>query len=340
MNLTRLAFITFLLAFCVVTLGALTRLLDAGLGCPDWPGCYGQLTPPSETLDSMSAGIDSGKAWMEMIHRYAAGLLGLLILCLTVMIESRKDCAAGTKILSRILLLWVVAQALFGMWTVTLRLQPQVVTVHLLGGMLLLVMLWCLYKQLSPDKPVEVSHRLYRFSAVMLVLLSVQIALGGWTSSQYAGLACPDFPTCQGQWLPTLQLDRAFDITRFIDTDHSGGLLALDARVTIQLVHRLFAMLLTLGMTSLCLILWTCRPLRRTACWLLGLTAIQVSLGIANAVLLLPLPLALAHNTGAALLLLCLVNLFIRLQPPGKEKAAVKFSIDQSNQGATPCKTQ
>lgn len=340
MTLKRLSLITLLLALLVVTLGALTRLLDAGLGCPDWPGCYGQLSPPSLTDNSAMMGFESGKAWMEMIHRYAAGLLGLLILCLAIRVERNKTCAIGTKIIGRGLVVWVIVQALFGMWTVTLRLQPQIVTLHLLGGMVMLVLLWYLYKQISPDKPVKVSHGMYRFATLVMGLLLLQIALGGWTSSQYAGLACPDFPTCQGQWLPELKLDRAFDLTTFIDRDHSGGLLALDARVTIQVVHRMFAMLLTLSIISFCLALWAYRPLRPAVCLLLSLTAIQLSLGVANAVLLLPLPLALAHNTGAALLLLCLLNIFIRMQSPGKKKETSEYSINKTNQGVIPCKTQ
>lgn len=314
MQTTTLAKIAFLLAFIVVTLGALTRLLDAGLGCPDWPGCYGRLMPPS-TAELQASGIPgSGKAWMEMVHRYAAGLLGLLILTLTIKLETGR---ANSKLrwLGRGLLLLVIAQALFGMWTVTMKLQPQVVTIHLLGGMLLLAMLWSLYRHLSNPPPVMVSPAVKTAGVLVLALLFGQIALGGWTSSQYAGLACPDFPTCQGQWLPDLKLDQAFNLTEFIDANHEGGLLPLDARAGIQVVHRLFALLLTLAILSLTLALWRYPALRTAALALLGLTALQLSLGIANAVLLLPLPLALAHNTGAALLLLCLVDLLLRLQP-------------------------
>lgn len=331
MQTRTLAKIAFLLAFVVVTLGALTRLLDAGLGCPDWPGCYGQLMPPS-TAELQASGIpDSGKAWMEMIHRYAAGLLGLLILLITIKLEIA---GANRKLrwLGRGLLLLVIAQALFGMWTVTLKLQPQVVTIHLLGGMLLLAMLWSLCRRLSTSAPVAVAPTVKTASLLLLVLLFGQIALGGWTSSQYAGLACPDFPTCQGQWLPDFELQQAFNLTEFIDANHEGGLLPLDARAGIQVVHRLFALLLTMAVLSLGVALWRYPPLRPAALTLLGLTALQLSIGIANALLLLPLPLALAHNTGAALVLLSLVDLILRLQPsaqlaPSPDNASFKQSM-------------
>lgn len=257
---------------------------------------------------------DSGKAWMEMIHRYAAGLLGLVILTLTIKLETSRQASLRTRWLGRSLLLLVIAQALFGMWTVTLKLQPQVVTIHLLGGMLLLALLWCLGRQLRPRPNIPVAPQLKTGAALVLLLAFGQIALGGWTSSQYAGLACPDFPTCQGQWLPELNINQAFKLTEFIDANHEGGLLPLDARMTIQVVHRLFALLLTLGIITLVLVMWPYPRLRRAASLLIGLTALQLCLGIANAVLLLPLALALAHNTGAALLLLCLVDIRLRLQ--------------------------
>lgn len=315
MQTKTLVKIAFLLAFIVVTLGALTRLLDAGLGCPDWPGCYGQLMPPS-TAELQASGIPgSGKAWMEMVHRYAAGLLGLLILVVMIKLEA-SQANRKHRWLGRSLLMLVIAQALFGMWTVTMKLQPQVVTIHLLGGMLLLAMLWSLYRVLSHPAPVTVSPVLKTGSLLVLVLLFGQIALGGWTSSQYAGLACPDFPTCQGQWLPDFQMKQAFNLTEFIDGNHEGGLLPLDARAGIQVVHRVFALLVTFAILSLILAIWCYPALRTAGVTLLGLTVFQLGLGIANAVLLLPLPLALAHNTGAALILLCLLDLFLRLRPP------------------------
>mgnify|MGYP005861667441 CR=1 FL=1 len=305
----------FILAFIVVTLGALTRLLDAGLGCPDWPGCYGKLVPPTQTALSEPTLMDTGKAWMEMIHRYAAGLLGLILLLVSLKVERSPSLSSQVRWLSRGLLLLVIAQALFGMWTVTLQLMPQIVTIHLLGGMSLLVLIWILHRQLSPPTAVEVDKKVKLAAVMVLLLLIIQITLGGWTSSQYAGLACPDFPTCQGKWLPDINMQQAFNVSDFIAANHEGGLLSLEARTAIQVVHRLFALLLTVSIVALSLAMWPCPHLRRTVITLMGLTALQLSLGIANAVFLLPLPLALAHNTGAALLLLCLTDILFRLQP-------------------------
>lgn len=303
----------FILTFIVITLGALTRLLDAGLGCPDWPGCYGKLIPPSQTALNESTVMDSGKAWMEMIHRYAAGLLGLILLLVSLKVERSPAISSRTRWLTRGLLLLVIAQALFGMWTVTLQLLPQIVTIHLLGGMSLLVMIWLLHRQLSPSVPVEVDKKVKLAAALVFLLLIVQITLGGWTSSQYAGLACPDFPTCQGKWVPDMDMQQAFNITDFVTANHEGGLLSLEARTAIQVIHRLFALLLTISIVALSLAMWPFPPLRRMVIALIGLTTLQLSLGIANAVLMLPLPLAIAHNTGAALLLLCMTDILFRL---------------------------
>lgn len=317
--LKRLTITAFILAMIVVTLGALTRLLDAGLGCPDWPGCYGQIIPPQHHPETATL-IDGSKAWMEMIHRYVAGLLGLIILALAICIEKTKGLAKKTRWLSRGILALVIAQALFGMWTVTMQLLPQIVTLHLLGGMLLLSLLWLLLVQLQGTKPVIVPPQMHKGAFVVLLLLFSQIALGGWTSSQYAGLACPDFPTCQGRWLPQLELRQAFDITDIKTANYEGGLLSSSSRVTIHVVHRLFAMALLVSLSILAACLWAYSQLRRQLLLILSLTLVQVSLGISNVLLLLPLPLALLHNTGAALLLLSLVHLLFRLSPESQLK--------------------
>ena len=159
--LKRLTITAFILAMIVVTLGALTRLLDAGLGCPDWPGCYGQIIPPQHHPETATL-IDGSKAWMEMVHRYVAGLLGLIILALAICIEKTKGLAKKTRWLSRGILALVIAQALFGMWTVTMQLLPQIVTLHLLGGMLLLSLLWLLLVQLQGTKPVLVPPQMHK----------------------------------------------------------------------------------------------------------------------------------------------------------------------------------
>lgn len=305
-SLSKLAL---LMALIVVTLGALTRLLDAGLGCPDWPGCYGHFIPPNSESYSGTAIIYHGKAWMEMIHRYLAATLGLVIVILAVKIEFDKTNTSSVRWLSRALVVLVIVQGLFGMLTVTMNLLPQVVTLHLLGGMLLLALLFLLVLQLRSIKLIPTSGKLKSLALVVLLLLSCQIALGGWTSSNYAGLACSDFPTCQQQWLPELNLTTAFNISQISHDNYQDGTLATQTAVTIQVVHRMVALVLSLTIIMFVIGLWALGEVRKPAVLLVILTCLQVGLGIANAVLLLPLPLALAHNTGAALLLLNVVYL-------------------------------
>jgi cytochrome c oxidase assembly protein subunit 15 len=296
--------ITLVMALMVVTLGALTRLLDAGLACPDWPGCYGQLIPLNNSGLLMA---DNAKAWMEMTHRYLASGLGLAILIIAVKIGADKTLSSTVKKLSIGLLALVIVQGLFGMLTVTMKLLPQIVTLHLLGGMAILALLFLLVLQLRVIKPVTIPIKLNALALVVLILLSWQIALGGWTSSNYAGLACPDFPTCQQQWLPEMNLGEAFNITEIHDHNYLGGLLSAQSVVTIQVVHRIFALVLLLAIIALFVQLWPYSDVRIPAVLLLVFTIVQLGLGIANAVLLLPLSLALAHNTGAAILLLNVV---------------------------------
>ncbi len=310
----KLCIAALVMAFIVVTLGALTRLLDAGLGCPDWPGCYGQLTPPSSEQLTGNI-IDEGKAWMEMIHRYLASALGLTILIVAVKIEIDKSVNNKVRWLSRSLFLLVVVQGIFGMLTVVMKLLPQVVTLHLMGGMLILASLFVLILKLQSTRSVATSGNLRPLALTVLILLSCQITLGGWTSSNYAGLACPDFPTCQNQWLPDLALADSFNITEMSDRNYEGGLLNAQSKLTIQVVHRFVALVFFLSVLVLFLHLWKTPYLRNQATLLLGLTFLQLGLGIANAVLMLPLPLALAHNTGAVLLLLSVVYINFMLFP-------------------------
>ena len=310
----KLCIAALIMAFIGVTLGALTRLLDAGLGCPDWPGCYGQLTPPSS--EQLTGGIiDEGKAWMEMIHRYLASALGLTILIVAVKIEIDKTVNNKVRWLSRSLFLLVVVQGIFGMLTVVMKLLPQVVTLHLLGGMFIVALLFVLFLQLQSSRSIATSKNLRPLAVTVLILLSCQIALGGWTSSNYAGLACPDFPTCQNQWLPDLALADSFNITEISDRNYEGGLLNAQSKLTIHVVHRFVALVLFLSVLVLFLHLWKIPYLRNQATLLLGLTLLQLSLGIANAILMLPLPLALAHNSGAVLLLLSVVYINFVLFP-------------------------
>ena len=293
------------MALIVVTLGALTRLLDAGLGCPDWPGCYGQIIPPDVAELPI---IEEGKAWMEMIHRYVATALGFIILVLAVAIQSTFNISKKIKWLSRFLLVLVIVQGIFGMWTVTLKLLPQVVTIHLLGGMAILATTFLLIlMRRTNQEDTGPSSKPKVLSLVVLVLLSGQIALGGWTSSTYSGLACTDFPTCNGQMVPPLNMEQAFQLTEFSDRNYEGGLLDSEARVTIQYTHRILALVLLLAIVALFFRLRKTELFKTRANILLGLTVLQIVIGISTAMLMLPLSLALLHNTGAALLLLAVV---------------------------------
>ncbi len=317
-NLCKLAFV---MAFIVVTLGALTRLMDAGLGCPDWPGCYGQVAPPEHGTQIGDAIVHEGKAWMEMIHRYVATALGFIILVIAFKIQSDKTVSNSARWLSRFLVLLVIVQGLFGMWTVTLKLLPQIVTLHLIGGFTVLSLLFLLILLLRPAKYISSNKKPINLAMWVLILLSVQIALGGWTSSNYAGLACTDFPTCDGHLLPPLDLEAAFHITEFSDRNYEGGLLEAETRVTIQYTHRVAALIVFSFLLILFVRLRKIAELRGHAVMLLSFTLLQVSLGITTAVMMLPLPVALAHNTGAALLLLEVIYINYALSPNNQHVA-------------------
>lgn len=312
------------LALLVVVLGAFTRLVDAGLGCPDWPGCYGFLTVPSSEQSLLAAEarfpdapVEAHKAWWEMIHRYFAGGLGLVIASMAVvaLIEwrrARRGIGAGRLPtgLALGLLALVICQAAFGAWTVTLKLWPQVVTAHLLGGFATLSLLWLVALRMGLFADVRVPRALLPHALAALVLLVAQIALGGWVSSNYAALACPDFPTCHGDWWPVMDLARGFDVGQHVGPNYLGGQLESDARVAIQFVHRLGALAVLLVVGALA---WRLHRAGSTlALPVAVLLALQLTLGILNVVLVLPLGVATAHNAGGALLLLALVTVNYR----------------------------
>ena len=294
------------LAAVVVVLGAYTRLVDAGLGCPDWPGCYGGLGAPSTEAEVAAAQaaypdapVDAEKAWTEMAHRYAATALGVVVLVLLAL--ALRNRAPWRLPLGLAVL--VIVQGAFGAWTVTLKLWPQVVTAHLLGGFATLALLWLLaLRGRQSAARVEGRHRGLALAA--LLALAAQVALGGWLTSNYAGLACPDFPTCHGEWLPPMDFESGFDIAQAVGPNYLGGLLASDARVAIHVAHRLGAVAVALAVGLLAVRLGN-RPL---AWWLAGALAAQFGLGVANVVFALALPVAVAHNAGAAVLLLVLVT--------------------------------
>jgi len=317
----RLAVAGVLLCFTVVVLGAYVRLSAAGLGCPDWPGCYGHLTP-------MDAGHSLGKAWREMIHRYAAGALALVILGLTALAIGARRRRPVSLPLALALLATLIVQAALGMLTVTWQLEPLIVTLHLLFGMTTLGLLWWLTLSLPRSSwgatalksarraisgggasPIASARQL---ALAGLAALAVQMALGGWTSSNYAALACPDFPTCQGVWWPHGDYHNAFVLWRGPDIDYEGGVLAPSARVAIHLTHRLGALVAALTLTLAALFVLQRRGLSgaRLRAWaLLGALGLQLLIGISMVLKAFPLWLATAHTAGAALLLLATLAL-------------------------------
>ncbi|MFI4957014.1 MAG: heme A synthase [Gammaproteobacteria bacterium] len=309
MMLRRLLLLSCVFALCVVMLGAYTRLTNAGLGCPDWPGCYGHMVVDANVVDST-------KAWTEMIHRYFAGALGLLIGGLTL-----TSCFnARLREVHHLLLLLaglVVFQAALGMWTVTWKLHPTVVMSHLLGGILIFNLLWLAYlKASSGEFNVEKEPVFKRALRVAVVLVFMQIALGGWTSANYAALACPDFPTCGGTWWPSLDIKKAFQLIHPIGADYEGGVFSSDVRVTIHFMHRLGALCVGTVLLVLAGMSLNTPTLRPSALAVIGLLIIQIMLGISNVIYQLPLPVAVLHNGVAALLLAATITLCFRYDHP------------------------
>jgi heme a synthase len=317
--LRRLALSGMLLAFCVVVLGAYVRLSDAGLGCPDWPGCYGHVTPDASA-------VHVGKAWREMIHRYAATALGLIILGLALLsLWWRRQVDAPVR-LSLALVVLVIFQGLLGMLTVTLLLKPLIVTSHLVFGLMTLSMLWWLWLSLrrrsSGPWAGSVSalgggataallrpapQALRRAALVGLIALTIQILLGGWTSTNYAAIACPDFPKCQGAWWPEAHYKEAFVLWRGLGINYEGGVLDQLARVAIHFTHRLGAVVASIVLLFAAVMTLRTRHeinSRWAAFSVVIALTLQLSIGISMVVKGFPLSLATAHNAGAALLLL------------------------------------
>lgn len=307
------------LAFIVIVVGAYVRLQDSGLGCPDWPGCYGQLIGvPDEAHEIARAHeaypdrtVDAGRAWKEMFHRYLAGMLGLLILALAAFSWRLRGTAGRSPRLATLLVAVVAFQATLGMWTVTMLLKPAIVTLHLLGGMTTLALLtWLALLEINPHPvPAGAARTLKPWTAIGLAALVVQIALGGWVSANYAALACSDFPACHGQWLPQMDFTSAFHVFRDLGMTAAGAPLSPEALTAIQWSHRLGALVTLAYLGTLALWVMRTPSLRPAGAVMLVLLTAQVGLGIANVLLRLPLVLAAAHNAGAALLLATLVML-------------------------------
>ncbi|MDO5289698.1 MAG: COX15/CtaA family protein [Pseudomonadota bacterium] len=324
-RLHALTLLTLFLTFDLVLFGAFTRLTDSGLGCPDWPGCYGQASPVGarEHIAAAQAAQPSGpvthrKAWIEMIHRYLATSVGVLILVLAARTwwHWRRGPGQGawpgpaSAVLHPgwplLTLLWVCVQGAFGALTVTMKLFPAIVTLHLLGGVGLLVLLAVQagrYAQAAGAVPEPLPPRLRALLWATALAAGVQVALGGWVSTNYAVLVCDSFPTCQGRWWPAMDFARGFELWRPLGHAGDGTLLTLPALTAIHYTHRLFAYAV---LALLALLVWRLRCARRLAVqrrWLLGLGALQLLTGLSNVVLGWPLLAALLHTGGAAALM-------------------------------------
>jgi cytochrome c oxidase assembly protein subunit 15 len=318
-NYSKLAWFGVALALFVVVLGAFVRLSDAGLGCPDWPGCYGQAAWPTESHEITQANeafpdrvVEPHKAWKEMVHRYFAGTLGLIVLALFIWaFIKRDDMDYGLPLI----LVFVIAfQAVLGMWTVTLQLKPIIVMGHLIGGMATLSLLCWLALSRSPSiSPYRYAGHVKQWMVGLgLFLVVLQIMLGGWTSSNYAALSCTGFPLCNGELWPDMNFSEAFVMWRGLGVNYEFGVLDAPSRVAIQMTHRIGFVILSLYLIWLSTRLMKNRELMPLGLSVLGLLAIQVSLGISNVVFNLPLIVATAHNGVAALLLLSMVTLLYK----------------------------
>jgi len=318
-----LTMLTLFLTFDLVLFGAFTRLTDSGLGCPDWPGCYGNASPVgaqapiSAAQTAMPTGpVTLGKAWVEMVHRYLATSVGVLIVVLAVVAWIGRARAAqtgaqrqawGPVFLSTLTLVWVCIQGAFGALTVTMKLFPAIVTLHLIGGLVLLMLLCVQLPQFKQQTPaLRIAPGLRGLAWLTLLLLLLQVALGGWVSTNYAVLACSDFPQCQGRWWPLMDFEQGFALWRELGMTAQGEVISFAALTAIHYVHRLAAFIV-LGLLGL--LAWRLNhapALRRPARWIAALTGLQLATGLSNVVLDWPLLGAVLHTGGAAALVLLL----------------------------------
>jgi len=338
-NLVRLSLV---LTLVVIMLGAYTRLADAGLGCPDWPGCYGQLTVPNEKHEIAlaqalypSLTVEANKAWLEMIHRYFAGTLGIAVFVITFRCLKEKSLSYGLPIT---LSLVIVFQALLGMWTVTMMLMPIVVMGHLLGGFTLFCLLNVLYWRLKDREEVEpqsisTSWSLKALSMATLIVVILQIALGGWTSSNYAALMCTSLPVCQGDWMSYLDFATAFQLIQPAQESYEFGTLDYGARMTIHVTHRIGAVAVTLFALTLIYQLFGQNRPRFTAAALKvsALLLLQLILGVSNVLFSLPLVIAVAHNVVAALLLVSILHVNYLLLTSANQSRTVNDLLDKES---------
>ncbi|TRX55139.1 COX15/CtaA family protein [Thalassomonas sp. M1454] len=322
----KIVFVAILLALVVITLGAYTRLTHAGLGCPDWPGCYGFLDVP-ETSEKIAIAeqafperpVEPEKAWNEMIHRYFAGTLGLVIGL--IFIISFKNRQHGTPLFLPMLLLGtVIFQAALGKWTVTMKLMPIVVMGHLLGGFITLCLLYLLYLRLKPYRIPGGDYSLQKyqtFAIIGIIILGFQIALGGWTSSNYAALVCTQLPICQDGWLEQLTFANSFDLIPPERDTYEFGYLNHAERITIHAVHRIGAIITSVYLAWLAFSIFSKAQSSffKTNAVIIGLLlTCQVALGVSNIVFSLPLAVAVSHNVVAVILMLSLITLTYSLK--------------------------
>lgn len=345
-RLQALTLVTLFLTFDLVLFGAFTRLTDSGLGCPDWPGCYGHASPLgaqapiAQAQQAMPTGpVTHGKAWVEMVHRYLATGVGALIVAQLVLAwrrqrDQRRQGRRGPGLAwPALTLFWVCLQGAFGALTVTMKLFPAIVTLHLAGGLVLLVLLavQVVRQGLAEGalRPVSVSAGLYLFSWVAAILLTAQVLLGGWVSTNYAVLACSSFPQCQGQWWPEMDWTGGFELWRPLGQLASGEQLTFAALTAIHFAHRLAAGVVLLCLGVLSWRLWRVPALRGQARWLAALLLLQALTGLSNVVLGWPLIAAVAHTGGAAALALVLTRVLTLSSPRGAFSSSVSLSASR-----------
>jgi len=332
-----LTLVTLFLTFDLVLVGAFTRLTDSGLGCPDWPGCYGSVSPlgARHEINAAQSAMPSGpvthsKAWIEMLHRYLATGVGALItvLAIAAWLQARKGRSPVSPWWATATWVWVCLQGAFGALTVTMKLYPAIVTVHLLGGLGLLALL-SVQSELTVERRLRLSSRLYAGAVLVLIVCVMQVALGGWVSTNYAVLACQDFPTCQGQWWPEMDFARGFTVLRELGVDSDGQYLPFSALTAIHMVHRLGAAVVVIAMGGLIWrLLATGDVEHRRWAWALAAVLVwQLASGLSNVVLGWPLVAAVAHTGGAAAMVVLLSMLLTR----GR-----RAQVDQDSPAARP----
>jgi cytochrome c oxidase assembly protein subunit 15 len=328
-RLRHLTWVTAFLTFDLILFGAFTRLTDSGLGCPDWPGCYGHSNPLSagEQIRAAESALPSGpvtmtKAWIEMLHRYFAMAVGFLIIVLMTMSWRRwlrTRLPAHAPWLASFTLFAVCLQGAFGAWTVTMKLQPAIVTTHLLGGIsLLLLLAWAAMREQGRPRVGTGAASLRPLALTSFALLAVQIALGGWVSTNYAVMACPDFPLCHGRLVPDMDFAHGFTVWRDLGMTGEGEPIPFQALVAIHWVHRKMAYVVLAVLTLLAWRAWHIDGLRAPARLLAVLLVLQALTGLSNVVLQWPLVLAVMHNGGAAALAVVLLAFNFRLAGAGE----------------------